>query len=180
MSDNFNPNINNNPDPIRTPGHLYLASFEIEIQRMFREQTEGIILSFDEFTPPIIDTRSFQVIWGPGMPAQEFAGPVAPMGIEMSLTTFYQKDIWEYFVQWREDALQDTIANRHNGSVVGYDENGDIQYKATLIGVWCKRVDFGRAARNVNRHSIAVSLAVYDYIHDFDYANFRQQENIVL
>lgn len=171
---------NNTPPVINAPGHLLLSSFEIEIQRFFREDEDTILLAFDEFALPAIDTRSFQLVWGPGMPVQEFPGPVSPMSIEIGLTTFYQRHVWEFFVKWREDALRDIIHNRHNGNIIGYDEDRNIQYKANLTGVWCKRVDLARAQRNLQKHSIAVTLSIYDYVHDFDFAKFNQKENIIL
>lgn len=162
---------------IHHPGDMLLSGWTLELFRESRQQEDNLIFAIDSFTLPRRSSRSFEVIQAPGAPPFTFPGPVSGWNMQIEVTNFYQRDLWQFLVQWYEAALVDVFGNMYNGYVIGYDDEKIIRYKADLYHVYCAEVDFGAYQRNINRHTILSTLVMYDVIHDLEFEKFTFRES---
>ncbi len=167
--------------PLHHPGYFLVHSWELEITRPIvgktRENTEKILLAINGFNLPERNSRTFQLIYGPGYPAMTYPGPIDTFQFQLDLTNFYTHDIVKFLIQWHERTMVDFLGNIHNGSVIGYDEDRVIRYKADVISMWCTRVSLGDMSRDVTRQRISATIACFDIIHDFNFDKFEFEES---
>lgn len=160
--------------PIHHPGYLLEYNWELEIVRA--DATEKIILSVNSFNLPERTSRTFEMIWGPGYPAMTYPGPVGVFEFSLDVTNFYEKGIVEFLICWHEQALIDILPNLHDGTVVGYDDDRVMRYKADVQKMWPTSVRMGEMSRATGRQRITAQLAVWDITHDFNFDRFEFEE----
>ena len=161
-------------ETIHHPGYALVHAWELEIiipAANGRELEESILLSLNSFPLPRRETRSFDVIWGPGHPIMTFPGPVAPFNFEIELTYFYNEDLYKFLVEWHENSIVNILDNLYSGHVIGYDDDRVIRYKADCLDMWCMSVGLGQMERSTRRQTIQATLFVRDIIHDFTFAD---------
>ena len=166
--------------PIQHPGYFLVHNWELEITRPIgnrvRNNTEKIILAVNGFNLPERSSRTFQLIWGPGYPAMTYPGPIDVFEFQLDITNFYTKDIVKFLIEWQEATMVDLLPNLHDGSVIGYDEDRVIRYKADCFRMWPHRVSLGDMSRDVTRQRVSAALVVWDIRHDFDFAKFEFED----
>ena len=162
---------------IQHPGYIRTGLFTLEIFKGTREEEEAIFVSFDSFSLPQRSTRSFQIAYGPGFPLIEVPGPIAPWTLEVSLTLFFERNIWQRMILWWENTIIDYLGNLRDGAILGFDIDGNLQYKANLFRMYPLAINMGQAARSPQRQTMQVTLFVWDLIHDEDFALFNFSED---
>lgn len=153
---------------IHHPGYSLVSSWELEIMIPQREIQESVLLSLNNFTLPRRESRSFDVITGPGHPIMTFPGPVAPFSFDLELTYYYDEALYQFLVEWHESSLVNFISSLRDGHVLGYDDERVLKYKADCLDMWCTSVGLGSMSRGTDRQVISANIFVRDIIHDFE------------
>ena len=147
--------------PVLHPGWLMSSAFDLEIDTSSRQDLEGIIFSIDSFNLPELTTQTFEIVPGPGEPSLMFPGRPQFEALNLEVTNFYSHDVLDFLVKWYEGAKIDIVNNRHDGYIIGKDEEDVIRFRADVFGMWPMRISFGQKTRTRERQTVSVALSVF-------------------
>lgn len=161
---------------IHHPGYHRSYHYELEIVIEEREKQESIFLILDSFNLPERQSRTFDIVWGPGAPPITYPGPSEPFQLNLDITNFYEERIVQFLWCWYEDCLIDILGNLRQGHVIGYDDERVVQYKADISYIWPIRIALGEKNRDTQRQRVQAILALYDILHDEQFSLQRSED----